>query len=167
MTLIAAPAVLTNASSVLVLSTSNRFARTIDRARVLMGQLEAAKAGVHPLTPMRLRHLERTERRASLLLRAMTCFYLALGSFVAASLISLVGASLSAEHYHSAQVVVMAIALVVGVVAVGGLVAGCSLLVRETRIALLNLHEESESIRRVRQAADTGESARLSSVPPV
>src|SRR4051794_19550595 len=100
LSLIAAPAVLTNASSVLVLSTSNRFARTIDRARVLITQTEAAKTNPHPLTDMRIQHLARTEKRASLLLTAMTCFYLSLGSFVAASLMSIVGASLSAEQYH-------------------------------------------------------------------
>ena len=39
LTLIAAPAVLTNASSVLALNTANRFGRVIDRSRVLGGEL--------------------------------------------------------------------------------------------------------------------------------
>ena len=41
---IVAPAVLTNASSVLALSTSNRLARAVDRARELSKQLEEAGA---------------------------------------------------------------------------------------------------------------------------
>ena len=147
LSLIAAPASLTNASSVLIMSTSNRFARTIDRARLLLIQLEADDAKGDPHTPMRLRHLDRTERRATLLLSALSCFYVALGSFAAASLISIVGASLGSENYPGAQFVVMLGGLVVGVVAVGGLVAGCSLLVRETRIGLLNLKEETALIR--------------------
>lgn len=45
LTLIVAPAILTNACSVLILSTSNRLARTVDRARLLVGQIEAAPPG--------------------------------------------------------------------------------------------------------------------------
>jgi hypothetical protein len=44
LSLIVAPAVLTNACSVLVLSTSNRLARATDRVRELAKQLEAAAA---------------------------------------------------------------------------------------------------------------------------
>ena len=40
LTFIAAPAVLTNASSVLALGTSNRFARAIDRTRAMIRTLE-------------------------------------------------------------------------------------------------------------------------------
>jgi Protein of unknown function (DUF2721) len=39
--LIVAPAILTNAASVLVMSTSNRLARAVDRARDRARQLEA------------------------------------------------------------------------------------------------------------------------------
>lgn len=42
LSLIVAPAILTNASSVLIMSTSNRLARTVDRARELSKQLEEA-----------------------------------------------------------------------------------------------------------------------------
>ncbi len=40
LTFIAAPAILTNASSVLALQTSNRFARNVDRMRAIIKQLE-------------------------------------------------------------------------------------------------------------------------------
>jgi len=40
LTFIAAPALLTNASSLLALGTSNRFARNVDRARALLAMLE-------------------------------------------------------------------------------------------------------------------------------
>ena len=38
-------------------------------------------------------------------------------------------------------------ALIAGVVGVGGLVVGCSLLVTETRVAVQNLTEESNFVR--------------------
>ena len=44
LTLIAAPAILTNASSVLALSTSNRFARAVDRQRQLSKLLDTESA---------------------------------------------------------------------------------------------------------------------------
>jgi len=40
LTFIVAPAILTNASSVNVLATTNRLARSVDRARALAAQLE-------------------------------------------------------------------------------------------------------------------------------
>ena len=50
LTRIAAPAVLTNASSVLALGMSNRFARAIDRARALAAILEKETVNGDPLT---------------------------------------------------------------------------------------------------------------------
>ena len=43
LTFIVAPAILTNASSIMALGTSNRFARAIDRARSLLAEMERAK----------------------------------------------------------------------------------------------------------------------------
>lgn len=42
LTFIVAPAILTNASALMVTSTANRFARAIDRARSLSLQIEVA-----------------------------------------------------------------------------------------------------------------------------
>ena len=42
LSLIVAPAILTNACSVLILSTSNRFARAVDRARQLAQEIEGS-----------------------------------------------------------------------------------------------------------------------------
>lgn len=49
LSLIVAPAILTNASSVLAMSTSNRLARAVDRARELARQLESRVARVGPM----------------------------------------------------------------------------------------------------------------------
>ena len=147
LTFIAAPAVLTNASSVLALGTSNRFARAIDRARALSQQLESKQGESDPLTPMRIKQLNRTEKRAILLLHALRTFYTSLGSFAAAALVSLVGATLVASTHHIVFQIATWLALACGVVGVTGLVIGCSLLVHETRLAVLNVSEEAALLR--------------------
>ncbi len=147
LTLIAAPAVLTNASSVLALGTSNRFARAIDRARALSAQLEKEAVSGDPMTLLRVHQLNRTERRSLMLLHALRAFYLALGSFAAAALVSLVGASVAASEYSLLYRGTLLLALATGAVGVGGLVFGCSLLVGETQLAVKNVHEEAKLVR--------------------
>ena len=90
------------------------------------------------------RHIERLEKRAELLVRAMSFFYTAVGAFAAASLVSLLGASLAGSRYNLPFAAISGISFVVGVVGFMGLAIGCSLLVRETRLALLNHHEEAK-----------------------
>lgn len=149
LTLIAAPAILTNASSILILSTSNRFARAIDRARAISNMLESGKLPASdPIVQMRVRHLERLDTRARMLLRAMQLFYLSLGAFVSASLISVIGAGLAKAVDPNVLLGILAVAAFAGVVGVGALTTGCLMLVRETRIALEALNEESEALRK-------------------
>lgn len=147
LTLIAAPAVLTNASSVLALGTSNRFARAIDRARALSAQLEKEAVSGDPMTLLRVHQLNRTERRSLMLLHALRAFYLALGSFAAAALVSLIGASVAASEHALLYRGTLLLALATGAVGVGGLVIGCSLLVGETQLAVKNVHEEAKLVR--------------------
>jgi hypothetical protein len=147
LTLIAAPAVLTNASSVLALGTSNRFARAVDRQRQLSALLQTESSATDAdLGDLRIRQLHRAERRAQLLLRALTNFYAALGSFAAASLISLLGALITQPHPRLAGAASIA-GLLVGMIGVGGVVHGCWLLIRETRITLHSLREEARFSR--------------------
>src|SRR5687767_12955210 len=95
LSLIVAPAILTNATLVLVMSTSNRLARAGDRVRELSKQLEEAGALESPEAGRRLRELGVTEQRSLLLLAALRSFYVALGSFASATLVSLLGAMLA------------------------------------------------------------------------
>jgi len=141
------PAVPTDASSVLALGTSNRFARATDRARALSASLEAEEVTDDPMTLMRVHLLNRTERRALLLLHALRLFYLALGSFAASALLSLLGASLTSSTHHIIFRVTLIVDLVAGLVGVGSLVFGCSLLVGETRLAVMNVSEEAAPVR--------------------
>jgi hypothetical protein len=90
-----------------------------------------------------VKQLRYATRRVLLLVRALTCFYVSLGSFAAASLTSLVGAALVLAHLDVPRVVVMLVAFACGVAGVGGLVSGSALLVWESRLALAILREET------------------------
>jgi len=96
LTLIVAPALLTNASTVLALSTSNRFLRAGERLRALAEELQTVTAPEE--ADWRLVHVNRIERQAVLLLTALRAIYVALGSFMSASLISIVGAGLASRN---------------------------------------------------------------------
>src|SRR6478736_2593433 len=89
LSLMVAPAILTNASSVLIMSTSNRLARAVDRARELSKQLEQTVNYDNPEARRRLRELATSEERALLLLRALRSVYVALGAFALAAFVSL------------------------------------------------------------------------------
>ncbi|HEX2249468.1 MAG TPA: DUF2721 domain-containing protein, partial [Gemmatimonadales bacterium] len=147
LSLIVAPAVLTNASSILVLSTSNRLARAIDRARTLAAQLELPSGIPGRFTGLRLKELASSEQRALMLLNALRLFYASLGAFAGAALTSLVGAALSEGEYQTLSATVEAVAVAAGVIGVAGLLLGCVLLLRETRLAVLVVSEEATLLR--------------------
>jgi hypothetical protein len=146
LTFIAAPAILTNASSVMALGTSNRFARAIDRARSLAAELASQKTVPEMVKQLRLRQLRSVSRRVLILVRALTAFYLSLGAFAAASFTSLIGAAFVITHLDVPRMVAMMVALVCGVVGIGGLVIGSALLVWESRLTLAILREETNLV---------------------
>lgn len=148
LTFIVAPAILTNAASVMALSTSNRFARAVDRARTLAKELGESTRGEDEVVRIRARQLNFANRRARLLVRALTAFYLSMGAFAAASLTSLLGAALVVAHLDAARPVALVLALGCGALGVGGLVGGSVLLVWETRLTLAIIREESELVAR-------------------
>lgn len=82
-----------------------------------------------------------------MLVRALSYFYTAVGSFAAASLVSVLGASLAATDYRMSFATIAAVSLIAGTVGFIGLVIGCSFLVSETRLALANLSEEAKLAR--------------------
>jgi hypothetical protein len=147
LSLIVAPAVLTNASSILVLSTSNRLARAIDRARTLATQLELP-SGVHSrFTALRLKEVASSEQRALMLLNALRLFYASLGAFAGAALTSLLGAALSETRHESLSATLELVAIGAGFMGVAGLILGCVVLLQETRIAVLVVSEEAALLR--------------------
>lgn len=136
LSLIVAPAILTNASSVLVMSTSNRLARAVDRARELSKQLEATTDFQAPEAQRRMHELKRSELRSLLLLRGMRSFYIALGGFASTALVSLIGAVLAPMELAIIVMPLEVLAVVMGGIAVGALVTGSVRLLQETRIAV-------------------------------
>jgi hypothetical protein len=147
LTLIAAPAVFTNASSILALGTANRLARTIDRTRDL-GNLIANEKLSNEKRRMHAEHIRSMEARTTLLVRAMQAFYTSVGAFAAASLISLLGAGLTYTDYRYAVQFTIFVGLAAGCVGFCGLVTGGMMLVRETRMAVVCLREEAEFMLR-------------------
>jgi hypothetical protein len=146
LSLIVAPAILTNACSVLILSTSNRLARAVDRARELARELEADQDFDSPVGARRLRDLTVTEVRSLLLVRAMRSYYVALSGLAVATLVSLLGAVLVPAGQPVLAETLEAMAVLAGLMAVGALVYGSVLLVRDTQLAVSVLRERAASL---------------------
>lgn len=147
LTFIVAPAVLTNAATILGMQTSNRFARAIDRARALAAMVDTLKSSDDLELALRIRQLDFAERRALLLVRSLTAFYLAAGAFAGASFASLLGAIFHLLALQVARFAALFAGLGCGMVGVGGLLVGTALLVWETRQSLAILQMETEFMR--------------------
>jgi hypothetical protein len=147
LSLIVAPAVLTNASSVLGMSTSNRLARASDRARELARQLEETSDMSSPQATRRLSELASAERRTLMLLSALRSIYIALGGFASAALFALLGTVLASMNVGTIAGVTEAVAMAAGLVALAALVHGSIMLVRETRIVVDVLQARAANIR--------------------
>ena len=136
------------------MSTSNRLARAVDRHASCPSSSRRPAGSSTPEAGRRLRELIVSEQRTLQLLAALRSIYLALGSFAFATLISLIGAVLVPFDAGVLVRTFEAIAVMGGIVAVGALVYGSTLLVRETRLAVQVLHERAENIRALAAAAD-------------
>ena len=152
--LIVAPAILTNASSVLAMSTSNRLARAVDRARDLARQLETAAASAGEMDvearrefDRRLQELTATEQRTTMLLRVLQSFYFALGGFAWSTLSALLGAVMSRFGSGVLLLTLEFGAVAAGTIGVAALVRGSIILVRETSIAVRVISERAASVR--------------------
>jgi hypothetical protein len=154
LTFIVAPAILTNASSVNALATSNRLGRATDRARQISALLETLKDAADPWRAVNLEILALAEGRIKSLVRAMTCFYAAIGSFASASLVSLFGSVFFVANWQACGLAAMGLSLVVGVIGVVGLAYGSTLLVLETRVTLRSVSMETEFLLRHHQRPD-------------
>ena len=142
LTTVVAPAILTNASSVLCLGTANRLARVVDRTRAVSAELARIAPNAKSYVVCR-RQLEALRARWTLVLRGLKLFYMSLGSFAAATLISLFGAVFAASGFHLPFPFIALLGLVSGTLGVAGLVFGCFVMVQETRLGLQDLEEEA------------------------
>lgn len=130
------PALFMTANGSLIISTSNRMSRIVDRTRQLSLTGDELSRGDKPLDFIddRLEHvavqLDRMVRRSDLIRYALTLLYLAMSMFVGTSLTMAVDALL--EHP------IIAVPTTLAIMGVSLMFAACVLLVRETRIALRN-----------------------------
>lgn len=150
------PAVLISASGTLVLSTSNRLTRVVDRVRSLAEEAEELHQGeMSGQMAVRMdliaEQIPLLSTRALLLRSALTAFYSAIGLLVATSIAVGVVAALRWDYGW--------------VPVVSGLAGGCALLygsvllVREARLAIGFTLKEMDYLREVVARAGKPESA--------
>ena len=147
------PAVLISASGTLVLSTSNRLSRVVDRVRALATEAEKVRdAGEGAISRRRTAliasQLGQLAKRVVLLRSAMTTLYNAIGLLVATS----IGVSIVVLLDWSNSLV----AIVPGIAGACALLYGSVLLVREARLAVVSTLEELDYVRDAVDAAKDG-----------
>ena len=145
-TIIAAPAVLTNAASVMSLTTSNRLARAVDRSRVILAELAEHKDPPPDVRARKTRQIELLRQRALLLTRALGWYQLAISSFALATLIALAGTVL---HYLEPRFLGQAaliLSLGSAIVGVSAIAVGALRVVYETRLSYDLLREDTAEV---------------------
>lgn len=131
------PALLTNATSLFILSTSNRFARAIDRARALANRPDK---GSDVLDELRDAH-----KRVDLIVRALTSFYFAAAMFALGTLATIAGAAVAEIQNAPILSVVIVGAAMVGIAGFVAFMVGAISLVFEARITARMIALESRS----------------------
>ncbi len=121
---VSGPALLTNATALMLLSTSNRFARAIDRSRSLVKYIEGI--GGPRSKEAAAEELIMSRDRVRLIARALSRFYLATGFFALATMTSIAGAVLG------------------GLIAFTALVSGSISLMLESRLATRSVNMEAK-----------------------
>jgi hypothetical protein len=139
LSLVAGPALLTNASSVLLLGTINRYGRALDRARALSAQPAAetdrAKALMREQSGL-------ADKRVLTILRSMTSFYIAVGAFGTSTLTFLLNAALGADLGGWFLWATTAISLAAAALGVSALIIGTMILALEGRLGYRILKAE-------------------------
>jgi hypothetical protein len=147
------PAVLISACGALILSTSTRLGRVVDRVRMLIERFEETmkaqeEEGVEMFEERRsflFNQLDKLTTRTRLLQRSMRVFYLALGIFVGTSVAIGLVAAVGRPSYAWLPVVL-------GLTGACGLFYGSVLLIHESRIAQESLNAEMDFIWKLGRA---------------
>lgn len=148
------PAVLISASGTLILSTSTRLGRVVDRVRSLSDRLRQLSVSddqpefFEEERAMLYDQLDKLTSRSRLLQRALTTFYLAVGVFVATS-VAIGGVAFFYARGLSAGSRGAWIPVVMGLIGAVFLFYGSILAVFEARLALSTTHSEMDFIRRI------------------
>ena len=148
------PAVLISACGSMILSTSSRLGRVVDRVRALSERWEEDKKEQPPAVSAErqtviFEQLDKLTSRARLLQRSMVVFYLALGMFVATSVAIGVMAFINPRYN--------VIPVILGLAGACFLFYGSMLLIFEARLALSTIHLEMDFIWRQSKRAAPAE----------
>ena len=149
---IGAPALLTNAISVLLLSTANRLARSVTRAREIAKSIAAKDPKPAVTLP---RQLALAEHRVLLTVWAMSVLYMALGAFAAATLLAVVGELQTAAQIDLLRTAFVRASMATGGLGFVGLIVGAALLTYESSLAYRMLKEEAADLREQAYTAGT------------
>lgn len=150
------PAVLISACGSMILSTSSRLGRVVDRVRGLSDRLEHMSAETDgSATSMErqasiFQQLDKLTSRARILQRCMVTFYLSLGMFVATSVAIGVVPFTGSQRYNMVPVGL-------GLTGACFLFYGSVLLILEARLALSTIHGEMDFIWRQSKRAAPAE----------
>lgn len=139
---VSGPALLTNATALMLLSTSNRFARAIDRSRSLVKYLESEDGPRSKQAAAE--ELIMSRDRVRLIARALSRFYLATGVFALATMLSIAGAVLGEYMGGLSFDAVLAVAVGCGLIAFTSLVSGSVSLMLESRLATRSVNMEAK-----------------------
>ncbi len=142
------PAVLISACGSMILSTSTRLGRVVDRVRALSDKLEELASrqqtenrDVRDRQAIIFAQMDKLTSRARILQRSMVTFYLALGMFVSTSVAIGVVAVIGNSRYNVLPVIL-------GLIGACFLFYGSMLLIFEARLALSTIHLEMDFIWR-------------------
>lgn len=141
------PAVLISACGSMILSTSTRLGRIVDRVRVLSEKLENMPernergATTAERQALIFQQLDKLTSRARILQRCMVTFYLSLGMFVATS-VAIGIVPFIATRYNL-------IPVILGLAGACFLFYGSVLLIMEARLALSTIHAEMDFVWRL------------------
>lgn len=146
LTAMVTPALLISATGSLVLSTSTRLGRVVDRVRQLevrLGELIYVENKTEvPLYDKRVEVvvdlLDKVTSRSRILQKAMGAFYYGLGSFILTSVLIAIAAFFS--NYRLLQL----LPIVIGIAGIMCLFYGSLLMLRETRMATATVNAEMD-----------------------
>jgi len=123
-----------------VLSTSNRFARAIDRSRLLVDRVSERDV----LRSSHRQEVPEVFRRVLLIGRALVCFYLAAACFALATLGSISAAVLGQQLGGTLPSAATVAAAIVGMIGFCAFIVGAGTLAAESRTAIRSLSRECD-----------------------
>ena len=142
------PAVLILATGSLILTTTNRLVRVVDRVREMLPEFEKQATEETPLDvltiekrTMMFEQLDKATIRARLIQRALTRLYLALGFFLTTSM--------ALGVISLAKITAAWVGLILAMIGVGLMLSASVLLIFESRISLATTYMEMDYIRRI------------------